>query len=363
MALLSRERVGNNDLEGKWECIGCGGFGKVYKTKYKTLGVDVAIKLGCHSTGSITMENSLYEEARVMEQASFNFVLRVYGIYEGCPPGTEMAWQEGIVMEFMERGSIHTLLVNLSGPPPWPLAFRLAHQVALGMNFLHLNDLVHQDLKPSNVLLDDGFNAKLADFGLSRVSTSALKCDEEKTELIGGTDKYMPPEAFNPHYKPVRSFDIYSYGILLWSIFSGKEPYPEANANALLKIRIPKGDRPLVEELEKKQVDGLKALVELMIKCWDEESSKRPLSSEIIRHTEKVSLKYKERIPNAIHEVLNKLDPQTSSHDSQPSEASSFTSVTPGQSMSVDVVDHLEFATETSVSVGPKVLTEKEKEG
>ncbi|XP_041853965.1 receptor-interacting serine/threonine-protein kinase 4-like [Melanotaenia boesemani] len=302
------------------------------------------------------MENSLYEEARVMEQASFNFVLRVYGIYEGCPPGTEMVWQEGIVMEFMERGSIHTLLVNLPGPPPWPLAFRLAHQVALGMNFLHSKHLVHQDLKPSNVLLDDGFNAKLADFGLSRPTTSFKGWDEEKTELIGGTDKYMPPEAFNSLYYPVRSFDIYSYGILLWSIFSGKKPYPEAKDNTLLKFRVSRGDRPLVEELEKKQVDGLKASVELMIKCWDGDSSKRPLSSEIIRHTEKVSLKYKERIPNAIREVLNKLDPQTSSQDSQPSGASSFTSVTPGQSMS-------EFATETSVSVGPKVLTEKEKEG
>ncbi|CAB1344268.1 unnamed protein product [Coregonus sp. 'balchen'] len=53
-------------------------------------------------------------------------------------------------------------MASLSGPPPWPLAFRLAHQIAMGMEFLHSHSptVLHLDLKPSNVLLDDRLNAK-----------------------------------------------------------------------------------------------------------------------------------------------------------------------------------------------------------
>ncbi len=106
-------------------------------------------------------DRALYEEANHMEKASCEFVLMLYGIYRGCPPVGGSSMQQGIVMQFMERGSVQSLLNDLSGPPPWPLVFRLAHQVALGMNFLHSRKLMHHDLKPSNVLLNDDLNAKV----------------------------------------------------------------------------------------------------------------------------------------------------------------------------------------------------------
>lgn len=96
-----------------------------------------------------------------MNVAASPFVLRVYGIFEGCPPFGKMTTQKGIVMEFMNRGSVQALQKALSGPPPWPLAFRLAHEVALGVNFLHSKNLMHSDLKPSNVLLDADLHAKV----------------------------------------------------------------------------------------------------------------------------------------------------------------------------------------------------------
>lgn len=99
-------------------------------------------------------------EANLMDLASFKFVLRVYGLFEGCPPELKFP-KQGIVMEFMPRGSVDKLQQDLCGPPPWPLAFRLAHEVALGMNFLHSKKLVHCDLKPSNVLLNEDLHAKV----------------------------------------------------------------------------------------------------------------------------------------------------------------------------------------------------------
>lgn len=105
-----------------------------------------------------------------MEEASCEYVLRVYGIYQG-PPVQSPPLQQGIVMEFMGKGSVQSLQEDLGSPPPWPLAFRLAHEVALGMNFLHTRKLMHQDLKPSNVLLNDDLKAKVC----SRPNTMGYK--------------------------------------------------------------------------------------------------------------------------------------------------------------------------------------------
>lgn len=105
-------------------------------------------------------KESLLKEADRMKSLVFDFVLRIYGLYDGTPfKGTTRL--RGIVMEYMGRGSVETLQEKLAGPLPLPLAFRLAHQVALGINFLHLKGVLHQDLKPSNVLLTDELNAKV----------------------------------------------------------------------------------------------------------------------------------------------------------------------------------------------------------
>ncbi|XP_005756025.1 receptor-interacting serine/threonine-protein kinase 3-like, partial [Pundamilia nyererei] len=150
------ESVENENLEN-WQFIGSGGFGQVYKARHKKWRRDVAIKLPRHAAGDI----ELCEEANHMAKVSLHSsVLRLYGKYWGCPPNGGQNIQLGIVMELMDIGSVQTLLETLSGPPPWPLAFRLAYEIAQGMNFLHEKNILHHDLKPSNVLLDGDLHAK-----------------------------------------------------------------------------------------------------------------------------------------------------------------------------------------------------------
>ncbi|XP_034541434.1 receptor-interacting serine/threonine-protein kinase 3-like [Notolabrus celidotus] len=364
MALLSHKNtpIVYESLEN-WEFVGSGGFGRVYKAIHKEWGFHVAIKK-LHDGVSLSKERALCEEANHMENASCEFVLRVYGIYQG-PSGHELPLEQGIVMEFMGIGSVESLLEDLGGPPPWPLVFRLVHQVALGMNFLHSRKLMHQDLKPSNVLLNDDLNAKLADFGLCRVSASASCRNGEKAGASGGSYKYMPPEAFNPSYEPVRDFDSYSYGILLWSIFTGKEPYPAADFSRV-ELRIPLGDRPPFGDIDQQKAEGLKELVDLMRRCWDQVPSKRPDFKVCLEETKKVFSIHKMEVHIVVHQVLTTLKSSTSNTHQNRNGALCVPLLTPEQPKSHDSIDCRLMETkstsmQSSVSVSTKRMSIAEK--
>lgn len=98
----------------------------------------------------------LLEEAKKMEMAKFRYILPVYGISRD---------PVGLVMEFMETGSLEKLLA--SEPLPWDLRFRIIHETAVGMNFLHCMSppLLHLDLKPANILLDAHYHVKVGPLG------------------------------------------------------------------------------------------------------------------------------------------------------------------------------------------------------
>ncbi|XP_036068331.1 receptor-interacting serine/threonine-protein kinase 3 isoform X1 [Oryzias melastigma] len=312
MELLKPKPFDNKELEN-WHFIGKGGFGLIYKVKHKKMGHDVAIKLLYCSD----MEGALFKEAKYLETSSSDYVLRIYGIYEGIPPFPgEKFKTKGIVTEFMRRGSIESIQKKLNCTPPVPLAFRLAHEVALGINFLHSMGILHRDLKPSNVMLSESLNAKLADFGLSTYSSSANTSFEEKA-ANGGTLKYMPPEAFDPSYTPSRFFDIYSFGILVWSIFTGEEPYKDA-LDIVVEMKVPEGQRPPLDHQFLENTKGLEDLKTLISKCWEGEPSKRPTTKECIEVTKKMYLMHENGINQALYQVLEKLD----SEKSEPPEAS-----------------------------------------
>ncbi|XP_031141358.1 receptor-interacting serine/threonine-protein kinase 4-like isoform X2 [Sander lucioperca] len=297
--------VEDSSLE-RWEVIGSGGFGQIYKARHCRWACDVAIKLLRHDDGT---NESLLREIDMMRQASSPHVIHVRGVFKGRPPHSGPSTQLGVVMELMERGSLANLQEALSQtPPPWPLAFRLAHQVALGINCLHSlpRPVLHLDLKPPNVLLDDTLNAKLTDFGLARISCSVSRVSKKDDEVGGGTVNYMPPEAFELSYKPNRASDIYSYGILIWSILTGKQPYENAKPTRV-QLLIPLEHRPLLDDI-RGQAAGLAELTGLMKRCWDNIPKRRPPALECTTETEELYKMYKHAINDAVHEVLKKLD-------------------------------------------------------
>uniref|UniRef100_A0A671L9J9 Receptor-interacting serine-threonine kinase 3 n=1 Tax=Sinocyclocheilus anshuiensis TaxID=1608454 RepID=A0A671L9J9_9TELE len=283
-----------------WRNIGSGGFGDVYRAKHTTLGMDVAIKLLHYKDGSAS---SIEKEALLMFQGGNPNMIRILGLYEG-----RVGEGRGLLMEFMPKGSVADLLQTLAGPPPWPLTFRMAHEISLGMNFLHhlTPPLLHLDLKPSNVLLDDSLRAKLTDFGLSRVARSVSRCSGQKDEDEGGTLSYMPPEALQSvHYKANKASDVYSYGVLLWSMVTGREPYNAVSS--LVRFRIPQGDRPDLTWIDRRQTEGLDDMVKLMTECWHQDPDSRPSFLCCVNETKKIFSMHKHGLNEAVYDVLKLL--------------------------------------------------------
>lgn len=298
----------NDSCLDAWMRVGSGGFGQVYKARHLKLCCDVAIKLLHYDDGNCS---SLLRELEMMRQGSSPYVIQVLGVFRGRPPTSGLSAQLGLVMEFMERGCLATLQERLCGAPPWPLVFRLAHQVALGINFLHnlSPPLLHLDLKPNNVLLDSYLKAKLTDFGLARVYHSVTRVSKRSSDTEGGTISYMPPEAFDLSYSPTKASDIYSFGILLWSIVSGKQPYQHA-LSSIVRLRIPQGDRPSLDHIrvQASGIAGLTGLMDLMEKCWETKPSVRPSSYNCTMMTEELFKLHKHAVNAAVLNVLQQLD-------------------------------------------------------
>ncbi|XP_065421467.1 receptor-interacting serine/threonine-protein kinase 3 [Chrysemys picta bellii] len=321
-----RERIPRECLE-EMQFIASGGFGTIYRAQHRDWRIPIAVKKLSRDTCS---REELLAEARAMDKARFIYILRLFGLYEEEEEGWDSGPRLGIVMEYMENGSLADLLERVQ-PVPWPMRFRLLHQVALGMNYLHglHPPLLHLDLKPSNVLLNLELHVRLADFGLSKFKRVTTKQGADRSgdeDDYGGTLEYMPPESLvDINYKPTPATDIYSYAILTWSVLSGEQPYPNLHPkcmSSLLRMHIPRGQRPDMKELEEVTgVEGLEDMKELMKRCWHNDSWERPTFKDCSNKTEKIFSCHKSQIVPAVRQVQDVLVMMASSpsDDSRPS--------------------------------------------
>ncbi len=217
--LLSRQagppaRVEGYDIQ---RCLGAGAFGTVWLALQKNTGKQVAIKFYEHRGG---LDWSLLN--REVEKLAFLYtdrdIVQLIDVgWDATPPF--------YVMEFLERGSLEQLL--RAGPLPAREAVRIVRDVAQALVHAHGRGILHCDLKPANVLLDNDWKVRLADFGQSRLSYEQLPAL--------GTLFYMAPEQADLKATPDARWDVYALGALLFHLLTGSPPHRSADLETRLR--------------------------------------------------------------------------------------------------------------------------------
>ncbi|CAJ1935034.1 unnamed protein product [Cylindrotheca closterium] len=174
-----------------------------------------------------------------------------------------------MVMEYMENGSLYDLLRNDTAYTGGEIIMQIVKDIAQGLRFLHASKppTLHRDLKAKNILIDSRFRAKVADFGLSTKSSNALS----------GTPFWMAPEYLSGKKKYSSACDVYSFGMIIYEIYSRKIPYEGANPTKVLR----KVCNPRINYRPRIPVTCPKRMADIMKKCWSPNPSFRPESKDL----------------------------------------------------------------------------------
>ncbi|MED6182856.1 hypothetical protein PIB30_032649 [Stylosanthes scabra] len=195
--------------------VGKGGFGTVYYGKLPQ-GYEVAIKRFHEKKDKTTKQFA--REIEILSLMRHQNLVSLYG--RSCDDSDELL----LVYEYVPNGSLSTYLHRNSGNKlPWATRLNIAIETASGLAYLHHSGIIHRDVKPSNILLDKNFCAKVADFGLARflplVSQEDLHFVTHVSTAPVGTPAYMDPEYFEFNKVSDKS-DVYSYGMVLFQLIS-----------------------------------------------------------------------------------------------------------------------------------------------
>lgn len=213
------------------EKIGDGGMAVVYKARCRLLNRYVAIKiLKPEFARNIKFIENFRRESQAAARLSHPNIVSIYDV-----------GREGnvhfIVMELIE-GHILSDLIAEKGAMDWKRAVEITRQLASALSFAHKNHIIHRDVKPHNVLITKDGTAKLTDFGIAKAIDSSDMSDE--TQTVMGSVHYFSPEQARGGYVDEKS-DIYSLGIVLFEMLTGKVPFDGENpvSVALMHINNP----------------------------------------------------------------------------------------------------------------------------
>jgi serine/threonine-protein kinase len=165
-------------------------------------------------------------EAGIGEKLDHPMVMRVYGGEERSRIYMVMEWCQGrLLRQILDEG-----------PLPQERAIHIASQVLQGLDYIHANGVVHRDLKPENIMVDEDDNIKLIDFGIAGDAAAKRLTYANFTAAIG-TPNYISPEQVKGRRGDGRS-DIYSMGVILYEMLSGKLPFNGPNPMAAMNERL-----------------------------------------------------------------------------------------------------------------------------
>lgn len=265
--------IKNEDLEELRE-LGSGTFGTVYHGKWR--GTDVAIKrikkicFTGRSSEQERLTTEFWREADILSKLHHPNVVAFYGVVQDGPGGTLAT-----VAEFMVDGSLRHVLLRKDKHLDRRKRLIIAMDAAFGMEYLHSKNIVHFDLKCDNLLvnLKDPSRpiCKVGDFGLSKIKRNTLVSGG-----VRGTLPWMAPELLNGSSNKVsEKVDVFSFGIVLWEILTGEEPYANMHYGAIIGGIVSNTLRPPIPGFCDHEWRRL------MEQCWAPNPTVRPSFTEI----------------------------------------------------------------------------------
>jgi serine/threonine protein kinase len=242
------------------EELGTGGMGSVYRVFDRKLEEEVALKLirpDIAASGK-TIER-FKNEIKVARKITHPNVCRMHDLHE---EGKTLY----ITMEYV-RGEDLKSVIHRMGTLTMGKAVSIAQQAADGLAEAHKLGIIHRDLKPGNIMIDKEGNAKIMDFGIARSLEDKGSAD---AGMIIGTPEYMSPEQAEGKEADQRS-DIYSLGVIIYEMVTGKAPFEGATASGILKKH--RTEAPLDPKGLNPQVSP--GLARMILKCLEKDREKR----------------------------------------------------------------------------------------
>nr|AGT16540.1 wall-associated kinase [Saccharum hybrid cultivar R570] len=256
--------------------LGQGGHGTVYKGILPDQTI-VAIKKS--KVFDESQVEQFVNEIAILSQIDHPNVVKLLG----CCLETQVPL---LVYEFIPNGTLlqHIHNRNATRPLTWEDCLRIAAETADALAYLHSTSsvpIIHRDIKSSNILLDENFVAKIADFGASR----SVPFDQTHiTTLIQGTIGYLDPEYFQTSQLTEKS-DVYSFGVVLAELLTRQKPIsaarPEESCNLAMHLVVLFNEGRLLQEIEPHILaeagrDQCYAVAELSVRCLNMKGEERP---------------------------------------------------------------------------------------
>jgi serine/threonine protein kinase len=264
----------NNIISDRYTLIrllGRGGFSEVWLANDNLTNIQVALKIYAPGMGMDEDGLTLFaDEFSIVFDLNHSNLLRPthYDSFNRQPY---------LVMPFCKNGSTLKLIGKMSEEQAW----RLIRDVAAGLEYLHSKNppIIHQDIKPDNILVNDEERYVITDFGISTRIRSTLRKSIKKTgNESAGTLAYMGPERFSASNHPIIASDIYSLGATVFELLDGEPPFGEQGG------LIQKSGA----EIPKLQGNYSKNLQYIIQKCLDVEPWNRPSAETIKKYAQDV---------------------------------------------------------------------------
>ncbi|CAI2362317.1 unnamed protein product [Moneuplotes crassus] len=260
----------------KNDLIATGGYGEVYKGKW--LGLPIAIKRFGKKYINKKAIKELIKEIEVVHSCRHPYIVLYLGV------SFDKYNHYYMVTEYVSKGSLFHILHKKNLLMSEMKAFTIAKQIAIALNYLHSQNILHCDLKSQNILIKEDWSVKICDFGLSKIR--GISPEEDKKGRVG-TPHWMAPEILRGNKYEAAS-DVYSYGVILWELITRQIPFLHrslAQITGLVgyygqKLPIPK---------TKNCPSGV--LQKLAKNCLVFEPYRRPSFDQIISYLEKYEFK------------------------------------------------------------------------